>query len=170
MQSATLAKVVITAAVAVGGFGFLAYSSTAEAQHYVLVDALIDGGLARWTDSALKVHGWVAPGSIARAVVDHELRHTFVVEKAGKRLRVFARGPVPDTFKDSAEVVVTGRLAEPAQLQPAADAICAGGAAGCPVRAAAEQPWVLDASEISAKCASHYGAAAPPIRRDVVFQ
>jgi hypothetical protein len=39
------------------------------------------------------------------------------------------------------------------------------------VRADAEQAWVLDATDVSAKCASHYnGAAANQVKRDVLFE
>jgi cytochrome c-type biogenesis protein CcmE len=170
MQNATLAKLGITAMVALGGLGFLAYSSTAQAAHYMMVDELVDRGLDRWTDTELKVHGWVAPGTLVRAVVNQEMQQTFVLEKAGKRIRVFSKGPVPDTFKDGAEVVATGRLAAPGPLQQATEAMCATGAAGCPVHAGAEHAWVLEATEISAKCASHYGADANRTKREPVFQ
>jgi cytochrome c-type biogenesis protein CcmE len=98
------------------------------------------------------------------------MQQTFVLEKAGKRIRVFSKGPVPDTFKDGAEVVATGRLAAPGPLQQATEAMCAAGAAGCPVHAGAEQAWVLEATEISAKCATHYGAKPNQTQREPVFQ
>jgi cytochrome c-type biogenesis protein CcmE len=170
MQKATLAKLGITVLVAAGSLGFLVYSSTAQAQHYRMVDDLIGDGLDCWTDAVLKVHGWVAAGTIVQAVVNQEMHQTFVLEKAGKRIRVFSKGPLPDTFKDGAEVVATGRLAEPGPLQPAAEAMCAGHPAGCPVRTDAEQAWVLEATEISAKCASHYKAGADPRRPEPSFQ
>jgi cytochrome c-type biogenesis protein CcmE len=170
MQNATLGKLGITAMVALGGLGFLAYSSTTQAGHYMMVDELIGSGLDRWTGTELKVHGWVAPGTLVRAVVNQEMQQTFVLEKAGKRIRVFSKGPVPDTFKDGAEVIATGRLTAPGPLQPATDAMCAAGPSGCPVHAAAEQAWVLDATEISAKCASHYGVDANQTRHATVFK
>ena len=115
-----------------------------------MVDELDNGGgvgVERWRDSELKVHGWVASGSIVRAVIDQELRQTFVLEKAGRQIHVFSKGPMPDTFKDGAEIIATGRLVD--------------GEAG----------WVLDATDISAKCASHYGGVQPnPIKLDVGFR
>jgi cytochrome c-type biogenesis protein CcmE len=170
MQNATLAKLGITVMVAAGGLGFLAYSSTAQAQHYLMVDELIDGGASRWRESELKVHGWVAAGTIVQVVIDQEMRQTFVLENAGRRIRVFSHGPMPDTFKDGAEVIATGRLADPRPRQPAADAMCAGHVAGCPVRADAEQAWILDATDISAKCASYYGVGANKVKLDVGFR
>ena len=170
MQSATLAKLGITVMVAAGGLGFLAYSSTGQAQHYRMVDDLIGDGLEHWRGSELKVHGWVAAGSILQVVIDQEMRQTFVLEKAGKRIRVFSKGPLPDTFKDGAEVIATGRLAESGPQQPSADAMCAGRAAGCPVRADAEQAWVLEATEVSAKCTSHYGPGSNKMKREPSFR
>jgi cytochrome c-type biogenesis protein CcmE len=151
-------KVAVTAAVMLGGMGLLVYSSAAEAQHYKMVDELVGEGLAGWRGKVLKVHGWVTAGSIKKTVVSQEMHHTFVLEKGGKRVRVFASGPMPDTFKDGAEVVATGRLVEAGPLQAIVEVMCAGQAVGCPVRADAEQAWVLEATEVSAKCASHYDA------------
>jgi len=168
---ATAVKVGLTAAVMLGGMAFLVYSSAAEAQHYKMVDELVGAGLESWEGKALKVHGWVATGTIVTSVVSQEMRRTFVLEKAGKRIRVFARGPMPDTFKDGAEVVASGRLVAPGPLQPMVDLMCAGSVAGCPVRTDAEQAWVLDATEVSAKCASHYdGADANRVQRAPQFQ
>jgi len=170
MQNATLAKLGITAMVTLGGLGFLAYSSTTQAGRYLMVDELIGSGLDCWTDTELKVHGWVAPGSIVRTVMGQELQHTFVLEKAGKRIRVFAKGPLPDTFKDGTEVVATGRLAAPQALQHTVEAMCAGYTSGCPVHAGEEQAWVLQATDVSAKCASHYRPETNQTKRELIFK
>jgi cytochrome c-type biogenesis protein CcmE len=168
---ATTVKVGLTAAVMFGAMGFLVYSSTTEAQHYKMVDELVGEGLEGWRGKALKVHGWVATGTIVQAVVSQEMRQTFVLEKAGKRIRVFARGPMPDTFRDGAEVVASGRLVAPGPLQPMVELMCAGHVVGCPVRTDAEQAWVLDATEVSAKCVSHYSRAdANRVKRDPLFK
>jgi len=169
MQSVTVAKIGLTAAVVLGGLGFLAYSSTEQAQHYMMVDGLIRDGFERWKDRGLKVHGWVADGTIVRAVVSQEAMQTFVLQKDGKRIRVFANGPMPDTFKDGAEVVATGRLVPARERQDRADQLCA--CKACQVRADAEQTMVLEASDVSAKCAMHYdGAAVNKTQRPPVFQ
>ena len=171
MQNATLAKIGLTAAVAIGGLGFLVYSSAEQAQHYRMVDELIGDGLDHWRGKELKVHGWVQTGTIVQAVVNQEMHQTFVLEKMGKRIRIFSKGPMPDTFKDGSEVVATGRLAAPGPLQPVADTMCAGHRTGCPVRADAEQAWVLEATDVSAKCATHYdGAAANKMKREARFE
>jgi cytochrome c-type biogenesis protein CcmE len=167
----TAVKVGLTAAVMFGGMGFLVYSSAAEAQHYKMVDELVSEGLEGWRGKVLKVHGWVSTGTIVASVVSQEMHQTFVLEKAGKHIRVFASGPMPDTFRDGAEVVATGQLVAPGPLQPMVDLMCAGHAVGCPVRTDAEQAWVLDATEVSAKCTSHYdGAAANRVQRAPRFE
>ncbi|MEO7732869.1 MAG: cytochrome c maturation protein CcmE [Kofleriaceae bacterium] len=166
----TAVKVGLTAAVMFGGMALLAHASATEVSHYKMVDELIGEGLAGWRGKALKVNGWVTPGSVVNMVVHQELRHTFVLQKSGKHLRVFASGPLPDTFEQEAEVVVTGRLVAAGAMQPMADAMCAGHAIGCPVQTDAEQAWVLDATEISAKCTSHYDGGAARTRRAPAFK
>jgi cytochrome c-type biogenesis protein CcmE len=165
MKNATLAKIAVTVAVAAGGAGFLVYSSTSHAQHYEMVDKLIGNGLDTYKGKQLKVHGFVEAGSIVEAIVNQEQRRTFVLQKGGKKIRVFSVGPKPDTFKDQSEVVATGRLVAHADVQKLADDICAktkdevalGGA--CPIRTDAEQTMVVDSSELMAKCPSKYEGA-----------
>jgi cytochrome c-type biogenesis protein CcmE len=160
MQNATLAKIALTAAVVVGGGGFLVYSSVGHAQHYEMVDKLLAGGLDHWTGKELKVHGFVEGGSIVETVVDQEMQRSFVLQKDGKKIRVFSRGPKPDTFKDQAEVVATGRLVPAKSEQKLADALCkTASTPGCPIHADAEQAYVLESTELMAKCPSKYGDA-----------
>lgn len=161
MQQATLAKLAITTAVAVGGVGFLVYSSVAGAAHYKMVDDLVTGGLDGWGDTELKVHGFVQPGSIIDTIIDHEMQHEFILENNGKQVRVFARGPVPDTFKDRSEVVATGHLLRPIQLQPRADQICRyKHGPACPIQL---ETLALDATDVTAKCPEHYDQQRPPL-------
>ena len=102
MQRSTLAKIGLTAAVVLGGGGFLVKSSLGNAQHYMMVHELIASGIDQWKDKELKVHGLVEAKSIVEDTVDQETRRTFVLEKEGKKIRVFSEGPKPDTFKDHA--------------------------------------------------------------------
>lgn len=161
MQNRTLAKIGLTAAVAFGGVGFLLYSSSEAAQHYEMVDNLIGQGLDTYKDKSLKVHGFVEAGSIIEAVVDQEMQRTFVLQKSGKKIRVFSKGPTPDTFKDQSEVVASGRLLPAADLQKLADNICAKtkNPVGCPIRTDSEQTWVVESTELMAKCPSKYEGA-----------
>ncbi len=165
MTNATLAKIVLTGVVAVGGGGFLVYSSVGQAQHYMQVDQLVDSKMDTWADKELKIHGKVVAGSIIEQVVHDEMQRTFVLDNAGKKVRVFAKGPKPDTFKDESEVVALGRLVPAKDRQGLADAMCgkAQAIAGCPVHADAEQAWVVDASELSAKCPSRYEGGTPKL-------
>ena len=167
MKQATIAKLALTVAVVAGGAGFLVYSSTNHAQHYEMVDALLMKGFDQFKDKQIKVHGYVESGTIARATVDQETRHMFVLQKNGKKIRVFVTGPTPDTFKDASEVVASGRLVKAADMQKVADAICAKVdtklpgecAPGAVVRADSEQEMVVEATELMAKCPSKYKGA-----------
>ena len=159
MQNGTLAKIALTAAVVVGGGGFLVYSSVDHAQHYEMVDALVAGGLSHWGDTELKIHGFVQGGSIVESVVDQQMQRTFVLQKEGKKIRVFSKGPKPDTFKDQAEVVATGRLVPAKQDQALANALCKDPKPGCPIQADGEQTYVFESTELMAKCPSHYADA-----------
>jgi cytochrome c-type biogenesis protein CcmE len=163
MKNGTLAKLALTVAVVAGGAGFLVYSSTSHAQHYEMVDNLLSKGLDKFKDKEIKVHGLVETGTIASATVDQQTRRTFVLQKNGKKIRVFVAGPVPDTFKDASEVVATGRLVKAADLQKVADDICKHAKdkelGDCPVRTDAEQDMVVEATELMAKCPSKYKGA-----------
>ena len=163
MKNATLAKIGLTAAVVMGGGGFLVLSSKSHAQHYEMVDQLLAKGLDKYEGKQLKVHGFVEAGSIHTATVNQETRRTFVLQKEGKKVRVFVTGPVPDTFKDASEVVASGRLVPAETMQAVADQICANATpeqkVGCPVRTDAEAPKVVDATELMAKCPSKYEGA-----------
>ena len=172
MTNATLAKLALTVGVVIGGGGFLIYSSVGHAQHYKMVDELLAAGkLDDWKDKELKVHGNVDGGSIVESVVDQEMQRSFVLERDGKRIRVFSKGPKPDTFKDKSEVVATGRLVPAAQMQHLADALCKDPAKpGCPIHADAEQAWVVEATELMAKCPSKYEDGAPNQKLDTDFK
>jgi len=163
MKNGTLAKVGLTAAVVIGGGGFLILSSKSHAQHYEMVDKLIAKGFDGFKEKQLKVHGFVEAGSIHTATVNQETRRTFVLQMNGKKIRVYVTGPVPDTFKDASEVVASGRLVDAGKLQPVADQICSNAKpedkVGCPVRSDAEQGQVVEATELMAKCPSKYEGA-----------
>jgi len=163
MKQATVAKLALSVAVVAGGAGFLVYSSTSHAQHYELVDVLLTKGFEPFKGKQIKVAGYVQPGTIATATVNQETRRTFVLQKAGKKIRVFVTGPVPDTFRDSAETLATGSLVEATDLQQVADDICKNAKESdrgdCPVRTDAEQTMVVQATELSAKCPTKYKGA-----------
>ena len=151
MQNSTLAKIALTAVVAVAGVGFFVKSTLGHAQHYKMVDDLLTEDLSKWGDKELKVHGWVDAGTIREKTINQETQRTFVLQKDGKKIRVFSSGPKPDTFKDQSEVVATGRLVPAAQRQELASAL---GANIDPSVA-----YVVDATELQAKCPSKYDGA-----------
>jgi cytochrome c-type biogenesis protein CcmE len=147
----TLTKVGLTAAVALAGAGFLVYSSVDNAQHYMKVDVLLTTDLTKWGDTVLQIHGNVEPGSIVEKVIDQQMHRSFVLVNEGARIRVFSVGPKPDTFEDHSEVVATGQLVPRARDVDLAHQL--GVRAGDP-----DIAYVLDATDLSAKCPSRYGA------------
>jgi cytochrome c-type biogenesis protein CcmE len=151
MNKNTLSKIVLTGAVAVGGVGFLLKSSVSSAQHYKMVDELMASDLTSWANKELKVHGWVESGSIAEKIVNQETHRTFLLQKAGKKIRVFSSGPAPDTFKDQSEVVATGRLVPAASRKDLA--------ASLGVSLESDMAYVVDSTELMAKCPSKYDGA-----------
>lgn len=162
MKKSTLGKILATVVFVFGGTAFMIYSSVGHAQHYEMVDALVSGGkLDAWQGKDLKVHGFVEAGSIVEAPVNQETQRTFILQKGGKKIRVFSKGPAPDTFKDQSEVVATGRLVAAKDLQAIADGLCkAKPTAACPIHTDAEQAYIVESSELMAKCPSKYDGAA----------
>lgn len=151
MQQSTLAKLALTGAVIVAGVVFFAKSASTSTQHYRMVDQLLAGDLSQWKDQELKVHGWVVAGSIKEKVVDQETIRTFVLHKDGKKIRVFSKGPKPDTFADQAEVVATGHVVPATKMEPLAQ--------GLDIRIESDMEYVVEASELMAKCPSKYEGA-----------
>jgi len=151
MKNSTMGKVALTAAVAIGGLAFLVNSSTSNAQHYMMVHELMKSDLSQWAGKELKVHGWVESGSIHESVVNQETHRTFLLQREGKKIRVFSSGPKPDTFKDQSEVVATGHLVPAEKMRAVATALG--------VAIETDPPYVVDSSELMAKCPSKYDGA-----------
>lgn len=152
MQKSTLAKIGLTALVAVAGVGFFVKSTMGHTTHYKMVDDLMaSGDLAQWKGKEIKVHGWVLAGSIKQEVVNQETYRTFVLQRGGKKIRVFSSGPVPDTFKDQSEVVATGEIIAANTKTDLAKSLG--------VTLEADLAYVVDAKELQAKCPSKYEGA-----------
>jgi len=162
MQNSTLAKIVLTAAVAVGGVVFFVKSTLGNTQEYMMVDELMAGDLARFEGKELKVHGWVLAGSIKEEIVNQQTMRTFVLQKAGKKIRVFSKGPKPDTFKDQSEVVATGRLLPKAMVKDLAIQL--------KVNLEIDISYVVDATDLQAKCPSKYEGAQVNKNLDSKFE
>jgi cytochrome c-type biogenesis protein CcmE len=102
-------KIAITILVVAAGAGFLVYSSLADAEYYKMVNELMVEP-DDWTGKSMRIHGFVEPGSIDERIVDQSTKRTFVLEREGKRILVRHEGPVPDAFRETAEIVARGRL------------------------------------------------------------
>ena len=125
---------VVTLGLLVGGVAYLFASSAGEAfEYYKHVDEIM-AQPAQWQHKHLQMHGFVVPGSIMKRMdKEHsQIEYKFMAVNCGKEVEVRYAGTVPDTFKDRAEVVVKGTLAD----------------------------GRFDAREISAKCPSKYSAKA----------
>ena len=151
MANSTVLKIVLTAAVAVGGVVFFVKSGIGSTQTYMMVDELMAGDLARHEGKEMKVHGWVLAGSIKEKVANQETIRTFVLQKSGKKIRVFSKGPKPDTFKDQSEVVATGRLLPSAQAKEMAKHL--------ETQLEPDLAYIVDATDLQAKCPSKYDGA-----------
>jgi len=102
------AKIGVTSIVLVAAFGMLLYSTLGESmQYYKYVDEVM-AQPAAWEGKKLQVHGTVVPGSRKRK--RDSLEYVFDLQRNGKVIHAYYSGIVPDTFKDDAEVVLTGRL------------------------------------------------------------
>lgn len=102
------AKIGVTTLVLATVFGILLYTTLGESmQYYKYVDEVAASPDA-WAGKKLQVHGYVVPGSIGRK--RDRLEYQFDIQRNGKTLRAYFNGIPPDTFKDEAEVVLTGSL------------------------------------------------------------
>jgi cytochrome c-type biogenesis protein CcmE len=151
MQNSTIAKLALTGAVIIAGVAFFAKSASTSTQHYKMVDQLVTADLGQLGDQQMKVHGWVVAGSIKEKIVNQETIRTFVLHKDDKKIRVFSRGPKPDTFKDQSEVVATGTIVPASKMTDMA--------ASLDVRIESDMGYVVDATELMAKCPSKYDGA-----------
>jgi cytochrome c-type biogenesis protein CcmE len=102
------AKIGVTTLVLATVFGILMYTTLSESmQYYKYVDEVTANPEA-WMGKKLQVHGYVVPGSIGRK--RERLEYRFEIQRNGQTIRAFYTGATPDTFKDEAEVVLTGTL------------------------------------------------------------
>ncbi|RMH43871.1 MAG: cytochrome c maturation protein CcmE [Deltaproteobacteria bacterium] len=126
-------KIVLTVVLVAGGVGYLMASSLeGEVAYYKHVEEVM-AAPAKWVDKPLQVHGFVEAGSIDKRIEGHQQTTRFVLESKGARIAVTTTAPIPDTFKDAAEVVAKGRLDR-----------------------AEDGSYRLVADELSAKCPSKY--------------
>ena len=101
-------KIGITALVLVAAFSALLFTTLQDnLQYYKYVDE-VAAAPHEWEGKTLQVHGNVVPGSI-RGTSDR-LNWKFELHRNGKVIAATYSGLTPDTFKDEAEVVLTGRF------------------------------------------------------------
>jgi cytochrome c-type biogenesis protein CcmE len=130
------AKIFLTAVVITAGVR-LAACEPHRTPSYYFADELIASGLRAHEGEILRVHGYVQAGSLGRLYGDDTL-HRFQLERRGVGLQVEVSGMLPDTFRDQAEVIVTGRLVH-------------------------HDGWMIEGTAMIAKCSSHYqGTPAKP--------
>ena len=103
-------KVLLTIAVVVGGIAFLAYQSLGEVAPYAHVDEVLASPDKYAQERVIQIHGFAHNVPPAPKIVgDLSVTH-FDLSSKGKTIAVKHSGVVPDTFKEEAETVVTGKL------------------------------------------------------------
>ena len=132
-------KIVITAVFLLGGVGLLVYASFRDREYYKMVDEVM-AKPGDWVGKRLQIHGYVEAGSRKQEMEGNSIVRTFVLEKDGHRILVRHKGPVPDTYKDRAEVVAQGKLTRD------------------------NRNYVFISSKLTAQCPSKYEEAKKPGR------
>lgn len=126
------AKFAIGAVLIVGSVGYLMASGIKETGQYFLTPSELSRKVSTdptFYDVGMKVGARVVPGTVERDVAAQMLR--FRITDGSVEYPVAFHGIPPDTFTDSVEVVVEGRL---------------------------QRDGVIRASEVLAKCGSRYEA------------
>lgn len=107
-------KLAVTALVAVLGIGYVAAQSLNDVAYYKEVAEITANPEPSLAKATMQVHGYVVSGSIDTKVVDQQTHRSFRLENkvrhGGEEIIVRHSGTAPDTFKDMAEVVATGKL------------------------------------------------------------
>jgi cytochrome c-type biogenesis protein CcmE len=111
----TRAKFMFGGLLILGTASFLAAKSTAAtAQFYLTPHELAERLRAddSFRENGMKVGGRVVPGSIVRAPGNKEVRFVMrdTMSTSDARFTVVYKGIIPDTFTDSVDVVVEGKL------------------------------------------------------------
>ena len=102
------------------------------AQYYKHVDEVM-GTPEQWYGKNMQLHGFVVDKSIQQR--PNTMDYRFKIRTGDYSVLATYTGMVPDTFKDGAEVVLTGRLGP--------------------------QGFQVDPNGVTAKCPSKYEAAGP---------
>ena len=101
-------RAVASTAVILGALVMLLYTTVSSgAQYYKHVDEVMVNP-SEWYGKNLQVHGYVVDKSIEQR--PGTLEYRFKLRSGDHQMLAHYTGVVPDTFKDGAEVVVTGQL------------------------------------------------------------
>jgi cytochrome c-type biogenesis protein CcmE len=124
-------KIGLTALVIATAFGALLFTTLQDnLQYYKYVDEVATSQ-REWEGKTIQVHGNVVPGSITGTIDRRDWK--FALQRKGKVISATYSGAPPDTFKDNAEVVLTGQFT----------------------------PHGFSATDMTAKCPSKYEEAPP---------
>lgn len=107
-MSMKTAKIGLTTLVLLTALGAMLWTSLAEGTEYYKHVEEVMSHPEPWYGKKLKLHGYIVKDSIFRK--RDGLEYRFKVESKGQVVQATYSGIVPDTFKDSAEVVITGTL------------------------------------------------------------
>ena len=101
-------RAILSVAIVFGALGALLFTTMREsAAYYKHVDEVMDTPEA-WYGKSMNLHGFVVENSILKR--PDTLDYRFNVKNGDKVVLATYTGVVPDTFKDGAEVVLTGKL------------------------------------------------------------
>jgi cytochrome c-type biogenesis protein CcmE len=122
-MTSKFARIALTAVVLTSALGgLLWYSLQQDAAYYKHVDEVM-ASPAQWQGKSLQLHGFVAKGSWGQK--PNTLEYQFKVENKGSVVHAYYTGVLPDTFKEEAEVVLTGRLTDEGHFQVAPNGVMA---------------------------------------------
>jgi len=117
------AKIAVTAVVLLSAFGgLLWYSLQQDAAFYKHVDEVM-ASPDEWKDKPLQLHGFVVKNTWMQK--PNTLEYQFKVENKGSVMHASYTGILPDTFKDEAEVVLTGRMTSVGNFEVAPNGVMA---------------------------------------------
>ena len=94
--------------VVVGGFYLVVDSMMEGGAYFFTVDEAVASPLAQ--TKLIRVKGTVAVGSWTH--LQGSSVHDFTVQGSDHQMKVHFEGPIPDVFKEGAEVVATGRMSD----------------------------------------------------------
>jgi cytochrome c-type biogenesis protein CcmE len=101
-------KIGLTITILLAAFAGLLYSTLSDGTQYFKDVDEVMANRSQWETKSLRLHGYVVPNSILTN--PNTMEYRFKVQSNGKIIDATYKGIVPDTFKDEAEVVLSGRL------------------------------------------------------------